>query len=144
MDPRSGIRLLDEREGAGPGAGRGDRVTYNLRAFLDDGAEIPLNALSDEDRAHALAHHPASLTVADGCEWINFNTRLGSGEACEGVEYALHGMREGGYRKVEVAPHRAYGANGVPGRVPPNAVVVFEIWLRDISRKAPRPSLNRP
>ena len=144
MEPQSGLRLLDEREGAGPGAGRGDRVIYHLRAFLEDGTEIPFNALSAEDRAHALAHHPSSLTVADGFEFINFHTRLGSSEACEGVEHALHGMRSGGYRKVEAAPHRAYGATGVPGRVPSNAVVVFEIWLRDIAHQAPRPPQQRP
>lgn len=139
MDPQSGLRLLDEREGAGPGAGQGDWVTYNLRAFLDDGSEIPLNALSEEDRSHVLAHHPGSLAVAEGREWINFSTRLGSGEACEGVERALRGMRGGGYRKVEVQPHLAYGATGVPGRVPPNAAIVFEIRLREV-RSEPRRS----
>ena len=40
----SGLKLLDEREGAGLAALKGDRVIYNSRLFLNKGDEVPLNA----------------------------------------------------------------------------------------------------
>lgn len=49
-----------------------------------------------------------------------------------GVERALIGMKVGGYRKVRVSPHLAYGDKGIQDLVPPDAVLICEIWLRDI------------
>jgi len=138
MNSRPDLRMLDEQEGTGPAAQRGDWVTYNLRAFLEGGRELPVNALAEAERKDALARHPASLRAADGCELINFVTRLGSREACAGVEHALEGMREGGYRKVEAGPHLAYGEQGIPGSVPAGAAVVFDLWLRRL-----RPAVRR-
>jgi len=48
------------------------------------------------------------------------------------VERALIGMKVGGYRKVRVSPHLAYGDKGIQDLVPPDAVLICEIWLRDI------------
>ena len=48
MKLASGIRLLDEVSGTGPLARKGDRVTYNLRLFLNRGDEIPLDELQRE------------------------------------------------------------------------------------------------
>ena len=48
-----------------------------------------------------------------------------------GVEHALMGMKVGGYRKVRVSPHLAYRDTGIPDLIPPNAVLICEIWLRD-------------
>jgi FKBP-type peptidyl-prolyl cis-trans isomerase len=60
---------------------------------------------------------------------------LGSREAMAGVEYSLIGMKKGGYRKVRVSPHLAFRDKGLPDLVPPNAVLVVELWLRDLINK---------
>jgi FKBP-type peptidyl-prolyl cis-trans isomerase len=39
-------------------------------------------------------------------------------------------MKAGGYRKV--SPHLAYREKGMAGLIPENAVLVIEIWLREI------------
>ena len=44
-----------------------------------------------------------------------------------GVVYALEGMAVGGYRKVTISPHLAYGETGVAGVIPPNARLTAEI-----------------
>ena len=49
-----------------------------------------------------------------------------------GVEHALMGMKAGGYRKVRISPHLAYRNKGIPGLVHPDAVLIYEIWLRHI------------
>ena len=38
-----GLKLLEEREGAGTPAKKGDRVVYNARIFLKQGDEVPVN-----------------------------------------------------------------------------------------------------
>ena len=55
---------------------------------------------------------------------------LGCREAIAGVEHALMGMKVGGYRKVRVSPHLAYRDKGIPDLVPPDAVLIVELWLR--------------
>jgi FKBP-type peptidyl-prolyl cis-trans isomerase len=54
-----------------------------------------------------------------------------------GVEHALMGMKAGGYRKVRISPHLAYRNKGIPGLVHPDAVLIYEIWLRDIMSAIP-------
>jgi FKBP-type peptidyl-prolyl cis-trans isomerase len=54
-----------------------------------------------------------------------------------GVERALIGMKVGGYRKVRVSPHLAYGDKGIQDLVPPDAVLICEIWLHDIVSALP-------
>ena len=44
MKRLSGLKLLEEREGEGREAQKGDRVVYNWRLFLSKGDEVPLNA----------------------------------------------------------------------------------------------------
>jgi hypothetical protein len=51
-----------------------------------------------------------------------------------GLFYAVQGMRIGGYRKVAISPHLAYGDKGIPDEIPPHAVLVAEI---EVLREAP-------
>ena len=62
---------------------------------------------------------------------------LGRREAVPGVEHALLGMKVGGYRKVRISPHLAYRDKGIPDLIPPNAVLICEVWLRDSVSASP-------
>ena len=46
-------------------------------------------------------------------------------------------MRVGGTRRLEIAPHLAYGDRGVPGVIPAGAVLTAEITIGEAK---PRPS----
>jgi FKBP-type peptidyl-prolyl cis-trans isomerase len=46
-----------------------------------------------------------------------------------GLFYGVDGMRVGGMRRLEIAPHLAYGDRGVPGIIPPGAVLTAEITI---------------
>jgi len=131
----SGLKLLEERDGAGTPAKKGDRVIYNMRLFLNKGDEVPLNEKQAE-------HLPKDMIrLENGVTFVDHTIRLGQREAIAGVEHALTGMKVGGYRKVRISPHLAYRDQGVPDLIPPNAVLIVEIWLRGIAyeRKVPAP-----
>ena len=107
-------------------ANKGDRVVYNSRIYLNKGDEVLLNAKQVE-------HLPKDMIrVEGGVIFVNHKTLLGSRQAMAGVEHALMGMKVGGYRKVRISPHLAYRDKGIPGLIPPDAVLICEIWLRDI------------
>jgi len=126
MKRLSGLKLLEEREGEGMPANKGDRVMFNMRLFLNKGDEVPLNKTQAK-------HLPKEMIrVVDGVTLIDRTIVLGRREAMAGVEHALLGMKVGGYRKVRVSPHLAYRDKGIKDLIPPDAVLICEVWLRDI------------
>ena len=128
MRLRRGIKLLDEREGHGEPAKKDNRIIYNLRIFLNKGEEVPLN----HRQAESL---PADyVRVVDGYPFIDHRITLGKRQAVPGVEYSLLEMKAGGYRKVRVSPHLAYRNEGLGDLIPPNAVLIIELWLREFIR----------
>jgi peptidylprolyl isomerase len=62
-----------------------------------------------------------------------FEFVLGKGEVIAGWDQGLAGMKVGGTRKLTIPSGLAYGTEGT-GRIPPNATLVFEVKLLDISR----------
>ena len=123
---RSGIKLLEEYEGDGNSVKRGDTVIYNMKMFLSKGDEVPLNQRQAK-------HLPQEMIrTVDGYAFVDHKTTLGNRQAMAGLEYSLVGMKKGGYRKVRVSPHLAYRSKGLSDLIPSNAVLILELWLRDI------------
>ena len=130
MKLKRGIKLLDETEGDGKSAIKGDHIVYNTKIFLNQGDEILLNAAQ-------LKNLPAHMIRDEGgYHFINHSITLGKREAIAAIEHSLIGMKEGGYRKVRASPHLAYREKGIPGLIPANAVLVIELWLRTINADA--------
>lgn len=126
MKRMSGLKLLDEREGTGVPAEKGDRVRFNMKLFLNRGDEVLLNETEAK-------HLPKEMIqVVDGATLIDRTIALGRREAMAGVEHGLMGMKIGGYRKVRVSSHLAYRDKGIPDLIPPDAVLIVELWLREI------------
>src|SRR5262245_45837227 len=126
MRLKSGIKLLDERAGHGVPAKRGDKVIYNLKIFLNKGDEVPLNQRQAEYLPTAM------IRAVEGYDFIDHSLTLGSREAMAGVEYTLIGMKRGGYRRVRISPHLAYRDKGLEGLIPAGAILIVELWLREI------------
>ena len=121
----SGIKLLEEREGIGAPAVSGDRVVYNCRIFLNGGDEVPLN---ERQAAHIPQHR---LRTENGYRFVDHETTVGKRQTIAGIQYALEGMKPGGYRKIRVSPHLAYRDEGLGGLIPANAILVIELWRRE-------------
>jgi len=61
-----------------------------------------------------------------------FSFQLGSGQVIPGWDQGVEGMRVGGRRELIVPPDLAYGAQGSPPAIGPNATLVFVIDLLDV------------
>ncbi|HWH76895.1 MAG TPA: FKBP-type peptidyl-prolyl cis-trans isomerase [Candidatus Binatus sp.] len=126
MRLKSGVKLLEEREGSGEPAKIGDQVVYNLKIYLNKGDEVPRNQRQTEFLPDKMIRH------VDGDRLVDHQLVLGSREAIAGVEYALVGMRAESYRRVRVSPHLAYRDEGLGDLIPANAVLIIELWLRKL------------
>jgi len=98
----SGLVIQDTLSGQGPGAAMGQSIRIDYIAMLMDGTVVD----STYERGH-----PVELVL---------------GEAhVSGLDEGLVGLAVGGKRRIELPPELAYGADGVPGVIPPNSAMEF-------------------
>ncbi|MEF9386156.1 FKBP-type peptidyl-prolyl cis-trans isomerase [Ralstonia solanacearum species complex bacterium KE056] len=104
----SGVTIQHVAKGSGPSPKATDTVKVHYRGTLADGTEFD----SSYKRGQPIAF-PLNRVIP--C-WT------------EGVQK----MQVGGKAKLTCPPATAYGARGVPGTIPPNATLNFEVELLGI------------
>ncbi len=101
-----GVEYEDLIVGEGPTAEPGQIVRIDYEGFLSNGSEFD----SSYERGN-----PIDFTL---------------GEApLPGWDIGMAGMQAGGRRRMHLPPALAYGKRGVPGLVPENEPLVFEVEL---------------
>lgn len=103
----SGLAYTDSKVGTGPAAKKGDRVSVHYTGTLENGEKF--------DSSHTRG--------------IPFSFSLGRGEVIAGWDEGVAGMQKGGTRTLVIPSNLAYGAQGVPGAIPPHATLHFEVEL---------------
>ena len=65
-----------------------------------------------------------------------FTFTIGKGQVIEGWDQGITGMRVGEKRLLTIPPDLAYGDSGAGSLIPPNATLVFEVELLNVSLPA--------
>jgi FKBP-type peptidyl-prolyl cis-trans isomerase len=103
----SGVKYETIKEGTGPTAKAGQRLTVHYVGTLDDGRKFDSSRDSGKP----------------------FPVEIGTGKVIKGWDEAIPGMKVGEVRKLTIPPTAGYGAQGSGERVPPNATLHFEVEL---------------
>jgi FKBP-type peptidyl-prolyl cis-trans isomerase FkpA len=104
----SGLQYEVLREGEGPTPTASDRVTINYRGTLVDGTEFDTS----------YGREPSTFAV---------------GGVIPGFSEALQLMAVGSHYRVAMPSDLAYGPQGSPPTIGPNATLIFEIELLEIA-----------
>lgn len=125
---RPGVELLNEEHGTGATVQKQAVYQLKLRMWLSRGDPVRWSApWGPIDRARL---------EDDGATLIT-DVRVDRVHLIAGLFYGIQGMRVGGTRTLRIAPHLGYGEQGLPGRIPPNALLTVELVVL-----AERPELN--
>jgi plasmid stabilization system protein ParE len=117
---RSGLHLLADIPGTGEPVRRQHRYRLRLRMWLHRGEPVRWREAKGPVGVARLEDNGATLVT---------ELRIDRNALVNGLFYGVDGMRVGGTRRVEIAPHLAYGEQGVPGLVPAHAVLTAEITV---------------
>ena len=109
----SGLQYMDEVVGTGQEAKKGDMVSVHYTGTLKDGKKFD----SSKDRGRP------------------FSFPLGAGRVIKGWDEGVAGMKVGGKRKLIIPANLAYGPQGMPPVIPPNAELTFEVELLQVGPK---------
>lgn len=94
-------------QGTGPTPRTGQVVKVHYTGWLTNGAKFDSSVDRDEP----------------------FQFVLGRGEVISGWDLGVARMRVGDKARLTIPPEHAYGREGYPGVIPPNATLVFEVEL---------------
>lgn len=102
----SGLQYWDIKVGTGEEAKAGSHVKVHYTGWLTSGKKFD-----------------SSVGAAP------FDFTLGQGEVIKGWDEGVAGMKVGGKRQLKIPPELAYGEDGHPPQVPPNATLIFDVTL---------------
>ena len=107
----SGLKYIDEVVGTGESPKQGQTVSVHYTGTLENGTKFD----SSVDRGQP------------------YTFQLGVDPVIAGWVEGLSTMKAGGKRRLIIPAKLAYGAEGRPPKIPPDATLIFEIELVSVS-----------
>jgi hypothetical protein len=122
---RSGLMLLVDIPGTGELIRRQHIYRIRLRLWLNQGQPVRWQT----------AWGPVGVSrLEDGGDTLITDVRIDRRSLVNGLFYGVEGMRVGGMRRLEIAPHLGYGDRGVAGVIPAGALLNAEITILEARR----------
>jgi peptidylprolyl isomerase len=106
----SGLQYIDIRVGTGPIAKEGSTAQVEYTGWLQSTGQ-------KFDSSYDRLAEPIEVTP------------LGEAQIIAGWNQGLIGMQLGGTRRLIIPPQLAYGEQGKPPAIPPNATLIFDVTL---------------
>lgn len=110
IGPSAQIEYVETSAGTGDQPAQGDRVAVHYTGTLEDGTVFD-----------------SSFERGQPIEFV-----LGQGMVIPGWEQGIAMMREGGQATLIIPPELAYGPQGSPPTIPPDATLTFEVELVEV------------
>ncbi len=110
---KSGLKYQIVKDAKGPKPEKGDLVIVHYTGTLPDGTKFD----SSRDRGKP------------------FSFQVGTGQVIPGWDEGLMMMGSGDNWILTIPPELAYGERGVPGVIPPNSTLIFDVELLEVKRK---------
>jgi len=107
-----GLKIEVLQDGTGEEAKNGDNVSVHYVGTLEDGTKFD----SSIDRGEP------------------FSFDLGASRVIKGWDLGILGMKIGEKRKLTIPSDLAYGNDGIPNVIPPQATLIFEVELLNINK----------
>ncbi len=101
------LKIEDVKAGTGAEAVAGKLVSVHYTGTLTDGKKFD----SSVDKGEP------------------FRFTLGAGQVIQGWEKGILGMKVGGKRKLTIPPSLGYGDREIPGAIPANSTLLFDVEL---------------
>jgi peptidylprolyl isomerase len=107
----SGLKYYDLEEGSGPSPEEGQQISVHYTGWLEDGTMFDSSLLRGEP----------------------FTFPVGTGQVIPGWDEGVASMKVGGKRQLVIPADLAYGEQGAGGVIPPDATLIFEVELLDVT-----------
>ena len=116
--------------------------TGNLAISSENELKITINKEGSGDRAEigmsVSVHYTGKLedgTVFDSSvpRGQPFTFTLGAGQVIKGWDLGVEGMTIGEKRNLVIPPHLGYGIRGAGATIPPNATLIFDVELLEVT-----------
>jgi len=113
---KSGLKYTDLKVGTGDVAMKGNTVSVHYTGWFYTDGKRGAKFDSSLDRN------------------MPFEFKLGARMVIPGWDEGVEGMKVGGKRELLVPPDLGYGPRGMPGIIPPNSTLNFEVELLKVTK----------
>ena len=115
MTTSTGLVIDEITVGSGDTAAAGKKVSVHYTGWLFENGKKGTKFDSSKDRG------------------APFIFPLGQGHVIKGWDEGVAGMKVGGKRQLTIPPDLGYGERGAGGVIPPNATLIFEVELLQVT-----------
>ena len=105
------LKITIEQNGSGDSAETGMSVSVHYTGKLEDGTVFDSSIPRGQP----------------------FTFTLGAGQVIKGWDLGVEGMKLGEKRSLVIPPHLGYGIRGAGATIPPNATLIFDIELLEVT-----------